>query len=473
MASANKLDPKTIVQWLWLDIGHTQLAQQILELGDIPVLNLSDKRYYTYFNIRYLGTKPFKYLRLPDGQPTSMNSISYMSEIIRWAKAGRSGAGASDAVGISDIGAYFNSVILPIMMLQNGIEKDILNQFKDGNTNCIIVAPMADAHNIPGIQHYLVDTPGARIQPTLYMAVLNLLPALSRNWLNRPELLISERSILLDMLPGIERAQMYGPAADRYNIKDCLTTAEFNLGNALSCHYSANATNTTITTNASNITRQRDKIAVPITNILPNGSMEVVKGYIYFSDIFREMMDYIPNFIIVWTSHNCHDVAYRRYSHNALTSIVSRKSESSITSTSNSYNTSYNSCNDYSNDLTKDTKSRDADYELKNRGDKNECNRTMLQSNAILARMMYKKMQTRGELKRGEIIRSPLFSILEKNRDKNKRDIYRKHCGSSSYHYITKTERYRTTLISSPQKSKAADTIMLEQLSDQLASAQL
>lgn len=442
------MDPRTTVQWLWIDIGHTQIAKHILELGDSPAINLSDDKFYTYFNWRYLGTKPFQHLQLPNGQKTSMNSTTHMSEILRWAKAGRSGAGASDAVGISDIGAYFNAVVLPLMLVQNGIKKELSCRFRD-DINRVIVAPMASTWDMADLHNYLGNAHGARIQPTLYMVVINLSSVLSRYWLQQSQLLDSERSILLDILPGIERSQMYGPPTDSHNIKDCLTTAEFNLGNALSAHYNKD------------VERQRDKISIPITNVDASGLTQLTKGYVYLNLVFQEMTDYIPNCIIVWTSHNCRDIASRRKGHSgSLTDIE--------------FNDNSEEIGNIGDNSDEDNDPFDADYKLKKRDDKKTCNAVMLQSNAILAKMLYKKMKTCGELKRYEIIRSPLFTILEKNRGNKKRNIYRRYCGSASYHYITNTERYRANIVSrQPPKVTAAEDTMIQQLSEQLARSQL
>lgn len=423
-----KYDSKTIVQWLWLDMGHTQIAQHILEWGKSPVINMSDNHFYTYFNMRYLGDLPFKHLKMLDGSPTSMSSRTPLSEILRWAHAGRSAAGASKAVGISDIGAYFNASILPIMLAQSGADPKVLSKF--GDTDRLVVAPMAYTHTMPEMRHYITFDSGAQLQPTLYMCILNLSPVLSRCWLARPELLSQSKSILLDMLPGIERSQIYGPVTKRHDIKDCLTAAEFNLGVAIWTHYNVNAEN------------RREKITIPIINILSNGSTTTVNGEVSLNSVFQEIMDYVPSCVIVWTNNNSHDMVTMR---------------------------SNNGCTKH----TETIMDSDEDYALEKREDKKMCNDKMLRSNAVLARMLYNDMRTRGELKRHEIIRSPLFSILEKNRDKEKRSIYRKHCGSSVYHYITDTERYRSTLISSKPKADAAASSVLGMLSEQLAAAKL
>lgn len=431
--SQPKLVPGTIVQWLWLDMGHTQIAQHIVEWGENPVINLSDKHFYTYFNLRYLSTKPF--------QQQQLSSITPLDEIIRWARAGRSGAGASGAVGYQDFAAYFHAVIAPIMLAQSGIPKALRENAHLDNDK-IVVAPMANTDIHDELQQYITNMNGnqCKVQSTIYMAVINLSPALSRYWLHQDELLSKSKSILLDLLPGIERSQIYGPALERYHIKDCLTAAEFNLGAALLSHFTHDTTRQN---------RHLETILIPIMTVTPDLGNQIVPGQLRLSDAFMSIADYFPSCIIVWTSYNCHDIGGSQTNY--------------ITDIGVKMNKQKNNGNPLS----------DSEYELQKRDDKKTCNESMLRSNAVLARMLYNNMRTRGELRRDEIIRTPLFVTIEKARDKKTRGSYRKHCGSASYHYVTNTDKYRASLVSSQPKAQAAESAMVDQLSEQLAASRL
>lgn len=440
-----KLEKDTLVQWLWIDMGHTQIAQYILEWGDNPVINMVDHYYYMYFNMRYLGSRPFQNLQLPDGQVSSIASTTSLSEITRWARNGRSGAGASSAMGMSDVAAYFNAVIMPIMLAQSGIKSELLNTLLDSDR--VVVAPMATTMYNTELHQYVDDV--SSIIPTLYMGVINLSPILSRNWLQSSDMLCQSKSILLDILPGIERSQIYGPASSRSTIKDYLTAAEFNLGNAMWSHFTHN------------YERQQDNINIPIhctanakshsgyTSVIFNGKLRL-------GSAFSEITPYFPNFVIVWSNYNCHDMGNINTSLNVNIDDHTNANGDNVVQITNAQD-----------------KHMDMEYKLDKRSDKIACNDTMLKSNAVLARMMYMNMRTHGELKRNEIIRSPLLVSMEKERDKKKRAIYRKHCGSGTYHYITNTERYRALLVSSKPKAVAATASMVSQLSEQLAKAKL
>lgn len=409
----------TQVQWLWLDIGHNQIVQHIIEWGDNPVINLADSHFYSYFNMRYLGRRPFQYLQTKDNHSFSISSTTPMSEIIRWAKAGRSGAGASDAVTMSDIGAYFKAVIFPIIRSQSGIDSAILSQHD--TCDHIVIAPMLDTNSVNIPFGLYIDNPNTII-PTLFMVVINLSPILSRYWLQNTDLLCQTKNMLLDILPGIERSQIY--ASDNtpmHNIKDCLTTAEFNLATAIWSHFAYSRGGI----------YKNENISIPVS--CNNG--QIINVNANLDTIFDRVSTYFPSFIVVWTNFNCHDIIE-------------------------------------SNDIP-----IDATISIDKRTDKKKSNESMLAKNSTLAKMLYLNMRTRGELKRNEIIRSPLLATLHKSRDKARRAAYRKHCGSSSYHYITNTNKYRTSVITSDSKSQNIRQTMLsnatehvEQLSQQLSN---
>lgn len=441
------------IQWLWFDMGMNHLINSVLTWGDNPVINLADKNFYTYFNINYLGEKPFQHLynihsknkavskkttSIPPSITTPnidninihLSSTTAFSEILQWVRAGRNGAGANPAMAISDISAYFQEVILPLILTQCDIDTQLLQQY-----NCldhVIIVPMLDTHDST-----ISTTPN--IVPTLYMAVINVSTLLSRKWLQQPEMILQSTNMLLDMLPGIERSQLYGPISERYNIKDCLTATQFNLAAAIHNYFYH--------------THKDHIFHIPISY---NNSTNLISSYypISASELFNKIKIYFPSCVVVWTNHTCND-------------IISTTNYTTITTPSTTDLTTIDIHHD-----------KDSQYKLAKRKDKIKSNNAMLAKNAVLARMLYLNIKTTNEIRRNAIVRSPLFITLEKKRDKQHQSIYKKYCGSSSYHYITHTHQYRSTQttrsITSPQKLDNATNIAIDEaLACQLARIEL
>jgi hypothetical protein len=169
------------------------------------------------------------------------------------------------------------------------------------------------------------------------------------------------------------------------------------------------------------------------------------------NELFNKIKTYFPSCVVVWSNNSCNDINRAAISGTLISSSIG------------------------SHPINKNIQHiKDNEYKLNTRKDKNNSNNTMLSKNPILSHMLYLNAKTLNETQRSSIIRSPLYTKLEKKRDKQRQTIYKKYCGSSSYHYITYTHHYRHmhthNTITSPLKLDNATNIAIEEaLASQLA----